>query len=368
MTVYVNVKPELIRWARERARRSNVEDLSAVFSELEAWERGEVQPTLEQLQAFAEATHIPFGYLFLSKPPQEGSPIPDLRLKSGNPLSPNLLDTLYAMQRRQDWLREERIVGDRDPLAFVGKARLTDSPEGVGREMRLKGRLGAEIWLSPLDTWQEVILKVCKALETLGVSVVVSDTINGDPTRKLDAGEFRGFTLSDPCAPLVFVNGAERPSAWLLILAHQLAHIWLGQSALSDVGLKPQPLSRIESWCYRAAAEFLVPAEDFRLYWRAVNHAVSPFEALAEKFKVSSAIIARRALDLRVISREAFYATIEAIEAEEQTWVGNVHPVSEQFVLQVLSAVKGGRLTFREANALSGLSPAQLERKMQGDL
>ena len=80
------------------------------------------RPTLKQLEDFAKATHTPFGVLFLPERPEEQLPIPDFRTVKQGPLrpSPELLDTIYAMQRRRDWLREERIEGEAEPLGFVG--------------------------------------------------------------------------------------------------------------------------------------------------------------------------------------------------------------------------------------------------------
>ncbi len=134
----VEVMPELVQWARERASLS-VADLAKRFPKLGEWERGAAHPTIKQLEAFAKATHVPFGYLFLPEPPEERLPIPDFRTVSGAAVgcpSPDLLDTIYTMQRRQAWLREERIECEADRLDFVGSARLTDDPQVVGREMR----------------------------------------------------------------------------------------------------------------------------------------------------------------------------------------------------------------------------------------
>jgi len=120
----VAVNPELLRWARERARRS-AESLAGKFPKLPAWETGETRPTLKQLEQFAKAVHAPMGYLFLREPPVERVPIPDLRtrgtLRIGHP-SPDLLDTIYLCQRRQAWYRDwARSVGE-EPRAFVGSA------------------------------------------------------------------------------------------------------------------------------------------------------------------------------------------------------------------------------------------------------
>ena len=68
----VPVKPEMLRWARERAGLA-VGDLQKRFPRLHAWEQGDAPPTLKQLERFAKATHAPVGYLFLQTPPPSRS-------------------------------------------------------------------------------------------------------------------------------------------------------------------------------------------------------------------------------------------------------------------------------------------------------
>jgi transcriptional regulator with XRE-family HTH domain len=104
----VAVSPEMLRWAVERSRRG-AEPLSRRFPALPVWERGEAKPTLKQLESFAKAAHIPFGYLFLPEPPDERVPIPDFRTAAATRIerpSPALLDTIYLCQQRQEWYRD----------------------------------------------------------------------------------------------------------------------------------------------------------------------------------------------------------------------------------------------------------------------
>lgn len=292
----IAVKPDLLRWARERVGRS-VEELSGRFKKLAEWERGEAQPTFKQLEAFAGATYVPFGYFFLPEPPEEHLPIPDLRTIRNQDISrpsPDLLDTIYAMQRRQGWLREELIECEAEPLDFVGSARPADDPEGVGREMRRMVGLG-DGWAEAVRTWREAVGELRRAIEELGVMAVINGIVGNNTHRKLDVEEFRGFALSDKYAPLVFVNGADAKSAQMFTLVHELAHIWLGESALTDTGLTSQPSQEIESWCDRAAVEFLVPARELKAYWRDVRHEEAPFEIIARRFKISPIVAGRRA-------------------------------------------------------------------------
>ena len=69
----VEIKPELLRWARERSGLDPAA-LAHRFPHLEAWERREASPTLKQLEGFAKATHTPVGYLFLQQPRSSGFP------------------------------------------------------------------------------------------------------------------------------------------------------------------------------------------------------------------------------------------------------------------------------------------------------
>ena len=364
---YASVKPELLRWARERAGR-DIADLTGRFARLAEWERGEAQPTFRQLEDFAKATHVPFGYLFLPEPPVERIPIPDLRTVRNQKLSqpsPDLLDTIHAMQRRQAWLREEQIECEAEPLEFVGSARPADDPQGVGREMRRIVGLD-DGWAQRIGTWREAVGELRRAIEGLGVIAVINGVVGNNTHRKLNVEEFRGFALADDYAPLVFVNGADAKSAQMFTLVHELAHIWLGQSALTDVGLIARANQQIEVWCDKAAAEFLVPEQQLKALWRDVRHEASPFEALARRFKVSPIVIGRRAMDLRLVSREAFFSFYEAYIARERSqrsdsgggdFYNNQNTrVGERFALQVIRAAKEGRVSFKEAYDLTGLN------------
>jgi Zn-dependent peptidase ImmA (M78 family)/transcriptional regulator with XRE-family HTH domain len=362
----VDVKPSLLRWARERAGLE-IEDLRRKFSAVEAWERGEARPTLKQLEAFAKATFVPFGYLFLPAPPEERLPIPDLRTVRNKAIrrpSPDLLDTIYQMQRRQAWLREELIECEAEPLEFVGSARLADDPEAVGREMRRLVGL-EEAWAATIPTWREAVGELRRAIERLGVMAVINGIVENNTSRKLDVEEFRGFALSDEYAPLIFVNGADAKSAQMFTLIHELGHIWLGESALTDAGLVSRPSQEIESWCDRAAAEFLVPARELKACWGEVRHEQAPFEIIARRFKVSPIVAGRRAMDLRLVDREMFFTFYRKYVQEERTrsakagggdFYNNQNTrVGEMFATHVIRAAKEGRLSFKEAYDLTGL-------------
>lgn len=343
-------------------------ELGIRFPQLYEWESGEKQPTLKQLETFAKATHTPIGYFFLPEPPVERLPIQDFRTvrESSSRPSADLLDTIYAMQRRQDWLREERREGEGEPLDFVGSARLADEPEAAGREMRRIIGLD-DGWASEVKTWTEAVGELRRRIERLGIIAVVNGVVGNNTSRRLNVQEFRGFALSDPHAPLIFVNGADAKSAQMFTLAHELAHVWLGREGEGISGFEGifPANQRVEKFCDRAAAEFLVPAAELRRVWPALKHDRDAFERLARQFKVSPIVAGRRALDLRFIGRDAFFQfyneyTKRERERTKASGGGDFYNTQNtrlgaSFALSVMRAALEGRLSFKEAYDLTGL-------------
>ena len=364
--IRVSVNPELIRWARERADTAQ-EDLVPKFKKLAGWESGQVRPTLKQLESFAKAVHVPFGYLFLSEPPEERLPISDFRTVADTAkatASPDLIDTLYAMQRRQAWLREHLVENEVEPLAFVASAHLADDPEAVGREMRRT--LGLEGgWAAGVRTWQDAVNELRRMIERLGVMAVINGVVGNNTHRRLRVGEFRGFALTDQYAPLIFVNGADAKSAQMFTLAHELAHIWLGEGGLSGFENLIPGGANVEDWCNRAAAEFLVPSQELRERWTHVRRQQHMFEVLARSFKVSPVVAARRAMDLKLVDRGTFFEFYEHYTNQEYRggttssggdFYNNQNArVGKFFASHVMRAALGGQVGFREAYELTGL-------------
>jgi Zn-dependent peptidase ImmA (M78 family) len=363
----VHVSPQILRWACERSRIDELE-LNIRFPQLADWERGETQPTLKQLETFAKATHTPIGYFFLPEPPVERLPIQDFRTVRAGTTRPSadLLDTIYAMQRRQDWLREERREGEGEPLEFVGGAKLSDEPEAAGREMRRLIGLD-DGWASEVRTWTEAVGELRRRIEALGVVAVINGVVGNNTSRKLDVQEFRGFALTDSYAPLIFVNGADAKSAQMFTLAHELAHVWLGREGEGISGFEGlfPGNQRVEKFCDRAAAEFLVPAAELKRAWSSVKQQRDVFERLARQFKVSPVVAGRRALDLRLVGRDAFFNFYNEYTQRERdkaktTSGGDFYKTQNTrlgatFALSVMRAALEGRLSFKEAYDLTGL-------------
>ena len=364
----VPVNPELLQWACERSGIDH-EDLVAKFEKLPEWESGETQPTLKQLEAFARAVHVPVGYLFLSQPPEEPVPIPDFRTFAGQAVtrpSPNLLDTIYSCQERQSWYRDFVRVARQPELPFVGSAMVETRPEAVAADMR--GTLGFDLAARrDCPTWTDALRLFIRQADEAGVLVMVSGVVMSNNRRRLDPAEFRGFALSDPLAPLIFVNGADTKAAQMFTLAHELAHLWLGASALSNLGAAPGPgFRREEVWCNAVAAELLVPLAALRDGLQEDEPLPGALSRLARTFKVSTLVVLRRLLDAGWIDRARFdIAWAEEVERlrhlSQQGGGGDFYRttlsrVSRRFARALVVSTLEGQTLYRDAFRMLGVS------------
>lgn len=373
-TVRVEVKPELLRWARERARLSP-DDLADRFPKLPEWESQQTSPTLAQLEAYAKATHAPIGFLFLPEPPVEQVPIPDFRTAGnvhiGHP-SPDLLDTVYLCQQRQEWFRDfERSMGN-PPLPFVGSMHLTDDVVMAAATIRsaLKFDLDER---RATPTWTEALRRFIEQADVQGILVMCSGVVANNNHRRLDPDEFRGFALTDDLAPLVFINGADTKAAQMFTLAHELAHVWLGQSALSDGQAAWMPDHTTEAWCNRVAAETLVPLALLREEYRPAADLFAEAERLARRYKVSKLVILRRIHDAGGLSQDdywrAYEAELEFLRSIAKGSGGNFYltqaaRVSKRFARALFISTMEGRSTFTEAFRLLGFKKMETFREL----
>ena len=363
----VDIKPELLRWARGRVRISEG-SLLKLFPQLPQWESMEKKPTLKQLESFARTTHTPVGYFFLPEPPTVPIPIPDLRTPADrtveNP-SPDLLDTIFISQQRQDWYRDFARSYGESRLSFVGSAMIRSDIEETASMMRETLQFSVDE-RRDMATWSEALRSFIDRADQLGVLVSVSGIVGNNTHRKLDAGEFRGFALADEYAPLVFINGADSKSAQMFTLAHELAHIWLGQSALSDPDRAPHVANNAEIWCNSVAAELLVPKRVFEEELRAGSYDQTELPRLARRFKVSQLVILRRYRDLGILNPDDFWNEY-AVELDRlrslapSSTGGNFYAtqsvrVGKRFAKALIQSTLEGNTLYRDALRLLSIS------------
>jgi Zn-dependent peptidase ImmA (M78 family) len=172
----------------------------------------------------------------------------------------------------------------------TGAARLTDDVVTAAAAMRQA--IGFDLdERRMLPTWTEALRRFIEKTDAEGILVMVSGVVGSNNRRRLDPEEFRGFALADSVAPLIFINGADTKAAQMFTLAHEVAHVWLGQSAISDAQAIQVPDNVVERWCNQVAAEFLVPLSVFRVDYNMEAELTPEAERLARRFKVSTLVI-----------------------------------------------------------------------------
>lgn len=217
MPVRVPVSPDVMGWALDRARDPDA--ITDAMPKVLEWMAGESQPTVKQLASFAARTGTPFGYLLLQRPPDLELPVPDFRegfggTRLGDP-SPDLLAVVHQSIRRQDWYRDYAIDNDLPEVDAVGSAERA-TPADAAADMR--HMLGFEVG-QRRGSWNDQRKYLLRAFEELGGLTVATSMVENNTHRPLDADEFRGFSLVDRLAPLVFVNTKQTLNGQIFTLA-----------------------------------------------------------------------------------------------------------------------------------------------------
>ncbi len=367
MSTRVPVNPDLLHWALERAGVS-ADVLAKKFPKLNDWLRGELAPTLKQLEAFANATHTAIGLLFLPQPPEEPLPIPDFRTLPEARLSRpsvDLLDTIYLCQQRQAWYRDYQRMHGVEPVTFVRSAAVADEVPRVATG--IAQAIGFDLAeRRQVPNWSEALRRFISQVEQAGILVMVSGVVGSNTHRPLNVEEFRGFALADPLAPLIFINGKDSKAAQMFTLAHELAHLWLGESGVSDTQAATQPDEPIECWCNAVAAELLVPLEQLRPVYDPNNDLHEEMQRLARRFKISTLVIIRRLFDLGAFNQEALWATyraelkrLKALASREGSGGNFYNTLSartgKRFVRALVASTLEGQTQFTDAFRMLGI-------------
>ena len=303
----LQLSTEVIDWAAAQAG-SSLSQFALKISKRapELVEQGEL--THAQIVKFAKATGVPLGYLFLDEPPAKRKlPVVDFRtLSIADPLSRDFYETFDDIEFKQSWYKEMLISSGADSLQFVGKYWDSRPPSNVlAKDIREALSFNEES-LRTLKSPSDLYSLLSTKCEEIGILIFKNGIVGGNTHRPLSVSEFRGFVLADQFVPAIFINGADAPAAWVFTLAHELAHLWLGDSVISDAD--PSSNNSLEIYCNSVAAEFLVPKDNFLDAWEKFDEISdeSKIDRLRLYFKVSSLVIARRALDLQLISKDTY--------------------------------------------------------------
>lgn len=362
------IQHDILKWAIERAQIS-IEVLSKKLSvkadKIEKWLSGETKPTFKQAQNLAEKLHIPFGYLFLSEPPGEELPIPDFRTIRNEPtyhISPYLTELIFDLDRKQQWYREYMLENGYKPLAFVGSA--STSMPVIDVANRIKETIGWQDAFDKSKTKEDFIYEISRYVEEIGIMVMRSSYAGSATQHTIKVEELRGLAIADKYAPLIFLNSADTKSAQVFTLAHELVHIWIGESGISDLDFLSNHEEEIEKYCNSVAAEMLVVEEEFKKLWDLDKQVIENCKKIAARYYVSDFVVLKRAYDLHYIDYNKYQAYYEylveewqKVKEKQKSRGGNYYNTkpakeSKRFSTAVVEAALEGRLFYRDAMEL----------------
>jgi Zn-dependent peptidase ImmA (M78 family) len=374
------IKPSMIRWARERLNLS-IEDAAGKFvkpEKWEAWEAGKVLPTLGQARTIAQRLHVPYGLLYLSSPPSLDLPLPDLRTlrdrTPGNP-SADLIDLVNDVAWKQQWYRTYQQSEGAEPAPFIGKYTPGDNPETAAEDIR--NTLGINDDMRKEAKGADHLLRLLtNSAEMAGILVMRSGVVEGNTHRPLNNEEFQGFAISDSLAPLIFINGKDIKVVQVFTFAHEIAHLWFGQSGISNPDFRAPDMHEekaIERACNSVAAEVLVPRNDFVRHWNSHLDAEENIRTLARTYWVSRIVLLRRASETRMINPDTYgrlyrlYASREReTDKKNKSSGGDFHATllvrnSARFTTTVLSSLAADRVSTMNAARLLNVKASTLD-------
>ena len=136
----------------------------------------------------------------------------------------------------------------------------------------------------------------------------------------MDSEELQGFAIADPYAPFIFVNSDDWNAPQLFTLVHELAHLWVAETGISnktDPELKNQSkFHPVELFCNKVAANALMPEENI------LSHSQNSYRQSKELFKtakafgVSSFALLVRALNLGLVTVKEYAGLKEQVEKD----------------------------------------------------
>ncbi len=307
MAERAHITPKVLKWARESAKISPERAAAKVavpIDRLFEWEEGNSYPTIRQAKLLAKMYKRPFAVLFLPDIPDDFQPLQDFRKKGAKELTTASLFIIREIQQKQSWIREYRIDNQAEKLTFVGKFTRNDDPASVARDILKTLEITPPAYhSSPLAEW-------IHSAERKGIFVSRTSFIH--PKLKIDPEEIQGFAIADKYAPFVFINSNDWKAAQLFTLVHELAHIWINQSGISNEieslsnSTRRNNRNNIELFCNDVAANALMPSSFVNSINPEIFSDIDGVFKLAKDTGVSTFALLIRALNLNIITPKTY--------------------------------------------------------------
>ena len=315
------ITPNVLKWARESARiteETAAVKVSVTVDRLREWEEGTSQPTIRQAQTLAKAYKRPFALFFLPEVPRDFQPLQDFRKSGSKELTTSSIFIIREIQQKQAWISDVYSENNEEKLPFVGRFSLNSNARDVANDIL------ATLGINPAEyRTDNPIREWINAAESSGIFVSRTSFIHSK--MKLDSEELQGFAIADPFAPFVFVNSDDWNAPQLFTLVHELAHIWIAATGISN-GIEPEITNRdkfnpIELFCNEVAANALIPSEIILSFESSVFRSSQEIFKTAKNLGVSSFAFLVRALNLKLLSNSEYNAHKKQAEIDYQAFL-----------------------------------------------
>lgn len=306
------INPKLLVWAREEAylgSQQASEALKVSIDKLQAWEDGELTPTVKQLRQIAKKYKQSFAAFYLPEPPiSKRTNLKDYRRLPGDiilGITPSLaFEIRDAVDRRQISLEMYEELQS-SPPDWKLTIKLSDSPEEVGK--RVRDYLGIDC--KEQRKWRDkrIAFNTLRELfEKAGVLVLQST--------RVETSEMRGFSVGEFPLPVIVVNRKDSYAGRSFSMFHELAHTMLRSSGICDMKegyIKAEEDRYVEIFCNHVASACLVPEtylikEDIVRNHQGSEWSDESLERLSGYYGVSKEVILRKLLDLG-LTNNSFY-------------------------------------------------------------
>jgi len=247
----------------------------------------------------AKRINVPTGILLLPSVVEIGNKKLEFRTVGSvkvEKMSENLRDTIADMEKKQDFLRDMI----EDELSFIGSISVQNDTDAVAKGLRQLLNIPT-LWQPDVAPNSDAFKFFRSKINALGIYVFLDGFARQNTRRTLNIKEFRGFTLIDKKAPIIFINSTDSNAGRLFTLVHEFVHLLLGSSGIvNKIYLDNYSFSPTEAFANKVTAEILVPRVEL------LAHNISDIARLARAFKVSEYVIARRLLDCNVLSNSEY--------------------------------------------------------------
>ena len=319
-TLVKKVSPEVLRWARETAHMDVFDIPKSVIvpEKLIRIEEGKEFPTLSQLQRLAKKyDRSLITLLGDSVPDRDYIKLPFFRKNNKINYDSALALFIRDIQRKQDWARNYLLSEGYEVLEFIRSVKLANDPEKTAK--KIKERLDLPTFANYKNN-DEYFKSIKSNLESN--NIFVSITGSNKSNKSISLEESQGFAIADEFAPFIFVNTKNTTNAKIFTIIHEVVHLFLGESGISEDAIKfrkPQcKEDRIENFCNIVASEILMPKE---VFVKKFEDSKSPnlrelVTHLSKYFLVSELAICVRLWKLKLINYSTYEMTYSEIKEE----------------------------------------------------